>query len=75
VKHVYPGFNVTVLQQLLRAKSVHAQSIKFSCNLKMVTRKPVAHFKWNDPEVSSCFRQHTVSCGVEVVFVLVDDDT
>jgi len=51
VKHVYICFNVTVLQQLLRAKS----------------------------EVSSCvlIRQDAVSCGsgVEVVFVLVDDDT
>jgi len=29
---------------------VHEQCVKISCNLEMVTRMAVAHFKWNDPK-------------------------
>jgi len=28
---------------------VDKQCVKISCNLEMVTRMAVAHFKWNDP--------------------------
>ena len=28
---------------------VHKRCVKISCNLEMVTRMAVAHFKWNDP--------------------------
>jgi len=39
---------------------VRKQCVKISCNLEMVTRMAVAHFKWNDPIGSRIMRNRLV---------------